>query len=81
MVGLSYIYNLCHFTFVLALLDALEEHEYSELGARATSMENAYNNLQDIIDEVRLDYNRVRQDTITTELVEIVSGLLFARND
>jgi len=81
MVGLSYIYNLCHFTFALALLDALEEHEYSELGARATSMENAYNNLQDIIDEVRLEYNRVRQDTITTELVEIVSGLLFARND
>lgn len=80
-IGLSYLYNLFYFTAAVALLDALEEHEYSELGARATTMENAYNNMKDIIDEVRLEYNRVRQDTITTDLVEIVSGQLFARND
>lgn len=80
-IGLSYLYNLFYFTGSLALLDATEEHEYSELGARATTMENAYNNIKDIIDRVRLAYNRVRQDTITTDLVEIVSGQLFARND
>ena len=34
-----------------------------------------------IIYFVRFYYNRVRQDTITTELVEIVSELLFASNN
>jgi len=37
--------------------------------------------IQYIIYEVRMYYKCVRQDTITTELVEIVSGLLFARNN
>lgn len=80
-IGLSYLYNPFHFTAAVALSDALEEQEYSELGARATTMENAYNNIKDIIDNLRVLYNRVRQDTITTDLVEIVSGQLFARND
>lgn len=71
--------NLWFLTCSLVSLDAMEEHQYSELGARASTMDNAYNNIQDIIDELRIVYNQVRQDTITTELNEIVSGVLFSR--
>lgn len=71
--------NLWFFTCSLVLSDAMEEHRYSESGARASTMDNAYNNIQDLIDELRIVYNQVRQDTITTELIEIVSGVPFSR--
>lgn len=78
-VGLRSSNNLWFLTCSLVLPDAMEEHRYSELGARASTTNNAYNNIQDYIDELRIVYNQVRQDTITTELIETVSGVLFSR--
>ena len=39
-----------------------------------TAMDNATTNAKDMIDELSLIYNRVRQAAITQEITEIVSG-------
>ena len=46
----------------------------SELGARRTAMENATDNAEEMIANLSLMYNRARQEKITNELNEIVSG-------
>ncbi|MBQ7387089.1 MAG: ATP synthase F1 subunit gamma [Clostridia bacterium] len=46
----------------------------SELGARRTAMESANKNAGEIIDTLRLQFNRARQAVITQEITEIVSG-------
>jgi ATP synthase F1 gamma subunit len=61
------------YSISLIVLDALEENEYSALGARATAMNNATKNASESIDRLRLSYNKARQETITNELIEIVS--------
>lgn len=53
---------------------ALAESSASQQGARRTAMENATDNAEEMIDELLLTYNRVRQAAITTEITEIVSG-------
>ncbi len=53
---------------------ALLETASSEHGARMTSMDNATNNADDLIEKLTLIYNRVRQSAITTEISEIVGG-------
>lgn len=52
----------------------LFESAASEHGARMTAMDSATNNAEDMIDRLSLIYNRVRQDAITKELIEVVSG-------
>jgi F-type H+-transporting ATPase subunit gamma len=56
------------------ILQALLEAAASEHGARMTAMENATTNASDMIERLTLSMNRARQATITTELMEIVSG-------
>lgn len=46
----------------------------SEHGSRMSSMDNATRNAGDIIKSLTLKYNRTRQDCITRELIEIISG-------
>lgn len=46
----------------------------SENGARMTAMDNATGNAQNLIQKLVLQYNRARQDAITTELMDIVNG-------
>lgn len=53
---------------------AMLESEASEHGARMTAMESATNNAEDMIDKLTLHINRVRQASITTEIIEVVSG-------
>lgn len=56
--------------FYKAILDA----NASEHGARMSSMDKATDNAEDMLRDLRISYNRVRQAAITTELTEIVSG-------
>lgn len=56
------------------VLQGLLEAAASEQGARMTAMENATTNASDMIERLTLSMNRARQATITTELMEIVSG-------
>ena len=52
----------------------LNESAASEHGARMTAMEAATTNAGDMIDRLTLRYNRARQDAITKELIEVISG-------
>ncbi|NJK90254.1 MAG: ATP synthase F1 subunit gamma [Myxococcales bacterium] len=53
---------------------ALLESSAAEHGARMSAMDSASRNASDLIDSLSLEANRVRQASITTELMEIVSG-------
>jgi len=61
-------------SFSMVLLDALEENEYSSLGARVTAMDNSSTNAAKMIETMNLLYNKARQASITNELIEIVSA-------
>ncbi len=52
----------------------LLQSKASEEGARMTAMDNATRNAGELIDKLKLQLNRSRQTSITTELTEIVSG-------
>ncbi|MFP4174023.1 MAG: ATP synthase F1 subunit gamma [Candidatus Hydrogenedentota bacterium] len=52
----------------------LREAAASEHGSRMTAMDSATNNAGEVIDRLTLQYNRVRQDAITREVIEVVSG-------
>ncbi len=60
--------------FNLQMYRAMSESIASEHGARMTAMENASNNAKEMINKLTLTYNKLRQEKITTELIEIVSG-------
>lgn len=53
---------------------AIFESLASEHGARMNAMENATKNAGELIQELTLTYNKLRQAAITTELIEITSG-------
>jgi len=53
---------------------ALLESAASEHGARMTAMESASGNAGEMISKLSIKYNRLRQASITTELMEVVSG-------
>ena len=58
----------------IQIFRAMLESEASEQGARMTAMEAATNNAEEMIEKITLHVNRVRQASITTEIIEIVSG-------
>lgn len=68
------IEDLLKKNFNLQVYRAMSESVASEHGARMTAMENASNNARDMISKLTLNYNKARQEKITTELTEIVSG-------
>jgi F-type H+-transporting ATPase subunit gamma len=58
----------------LQIFRALLESVAAEHAARMTAMETASSNAADVIDKLTLNMNRVRQASITREIIEIVSG-------
>ncbi len=52
----------------------LLDNNASEHGARMMAMEQATENANELLKELRLSYNRARQAAITTEISEIVGG-------
>src|SRR5208283_4188255 len=56
------------------LFHAMTESVAAEHAARMTAMDSATNNASDMIDDLTLHMNRVRQAAITKEIIEIVSG-------
>lgn len=66
--------NLHEFQFAATLYNASLENACSEQGARMSAMDNSSRNASDMLDRLTLSYNRSRQATITTELIEIISG-------
>lgn len=68
------IEDLLKKNFNLQVYRAMSESVASEHGARMTAMENSSNNAKEMINKLTLTYNKARQEKITTELTEIVSG-------
>ena len=60
------------------LYRVLLESAAAEQGARMTAMEAATKNASDMISSLTLTYNRIRQASITKEIIEIVSGAAAA---
>ena len=58
----------------IQIFRALLESAAGEQGARMTAMDNATRNAGEMINGLTLVYNRTRQATITSELIEIISG-------
>ena len=52
------------------LLDSIA----SEHAARTIAMQTASDNAKDILDELTLEYNKGRQQQITSEILDIVGG-------
>jgi len=69
------IFNLLLPRYVeIEVYRALLESQAAELAARMTAMDAATNNASEMIDNLTLYMNRVRQAAITREIIEVVSG-------
>jgi F-type H+-transporting ATPase subunit gamma len=59
----------------MTIYSAILESEASELSARMVAMRNATDAANDMIGSLTLMYNRVRQEQITKELLDIIGGV------
>jgi len=60
--------------FAVQIYRVMCESVAGEHGARMSAMENATKNAGEMISQLTLTYNKLRQASITTELIEITSG-------
>jgi F-type H+-transporting ATPase subunit gamma len=60
--------------FFVSLFRACAESQASEHASRLAAMQAAERNLEDRLGEVTAAYRRARQDAITSELLDVVSG-------
>lgn len=70
--------SCAEFQLASIIFYAMKENACSEQSARMTAMDNASKNAEEMIDKLRVTYNRTRQAVITTELIEIISGAAAA---
>ena len=68
-------YLLGHYLNIV-VYRALLEAKASEQSARMVAMTNATDNATHLIKDLTLEYNKLRQGTITKELLEIAGGQL-----
>ncbi len=82
-INLNYIFepnkelildNLLPLQLDIQTWSALLESNAAQQAAQMMAMENATNNANDLIKYLELAYNKVRQASITKEMLEIVSG-------
>jgi len=59
------------FNMYYSLIDSLA----AEHSARMQAMENATNNAKERVNDLTVEFNKARQAAITTELIEIISGV------
>lgn len=61
--------------YLLSLMqEVFVENRASEQAARIMAMQSANDNAKKLLDQLRLEYNKLRQQSITTELLDIVGG-------
>ena len=68
---LNLIQSYLSYSMYNALIDSLAAEHCSRMNA----MENATNNAKERVSQLNLAYNKARQGSITTELIEIISGV------
>jgi len=66
--------NLKEFATAAAVFGCVTENSCSEISSKVQAMDNASKNAGEMVDKLQLKYNRARQASITTELIEIISG-------
>lgn len=61
--------------FVLSTMQEITiENRASEQAARIMAMQSANDNAKKLLESLRLEYNKLRQQSITTELLDILGG-------
>ena len=55
----------------MSLYQEILESYLAEQAARLLSMQNATNNAKEIIEDLKLEYNKTRQAKITSEILDI----------
>lgn len=61
--------------FLLAVMqDVFTENRASEQAARVMAMQSANDNAKKLLEQLQLEYNKLRQQSITTELLDILGG-------
>ena len=58
----------------LQVYQAVLESQASEHAARMIAMRNATDSALELVEQLKLDYNKVRQQTITNDILDIVGG-------
>lgn len=66
--------DLSEFQLAATVYNAMLENNCSESASRMSAMENSTKSAGEMLGKLTLAYNRKRQATITTELIEIISG-------
>lgn len=61
--------------YILSMMQEVTlENRASEQAARVMAMQSANDNAKKLLDELQLEYNKLRQQSITTELLDILGG-------
>ena len=61
-------------TLRIQVFKAVLDSFAAEMGARMTAMQQATDNARELLKNLNITYNKARQNQITNELIEIVSG-------
>jgi len=65
------VFKYVRYSMYYALIDSLA----AEHSARMQAMDAATNNAKEMVGKLTTKYNKARQESITTELIEIISGM------
>lgn len=63
------------------LFNKLLESNVCEYASRRNAMENATNNANELIDNLKIKFNKARQSHITNEIIEVVSGAKSSKGE
>lgn len=73
--------HLLHQYLFVSVFRACAESQASEHSSRLAAMQSAQRNLDERLDEVTMTFRRVRQNVITSELLDVVSGFEALTSD
>jgi F-type H+-transporting ATPase subunit gamma len=73
-VDADVVQSYLEFSLASLIYYAMKEGACSEQSSRMTAMDNSSKNAGEMIDKLRITFNRTRQAVITGELIEIISG-------
>lgn len=66
--------NVLPLVLLSTMQEVFTENRASEQAARVMAMQSANDNAKKLLEQLRLEYNKLRQQSITNELLDIVGG-------
>ncbi|MBQ4032520.1 MAG: ATP synthase F1 subunit gamma [Paludibacteraceae bacterium] len=76
----TFVENLVPIVVKLMFYATLLDSSTAEFGARTTAMQIASDNAETLLGEITQLFNRLRQESITTDLIDVVGGAEAQRN-